>query len=78
MTKSPIKYDSAGVNQTFSLFSVCPPQTLLYTASQTRPSLIKTCPIVAPTASPYAPVATPRILVNYERMVRTVLAAGRA
>lgn len=30
--------------------------------------------IVAPTASPYAPVATPRMLANYERMVRTALA----
>ncbi|HPD13701.1 MAG TPA: hypothetical protein PLE19_02040 [Planctomycetota bacterium] len=29
--------------------------------------------IVAPTASPYAPVATPRMLANYERMVRTAL-----
>jgi len=29
--------------------------------------------IVAPTASPYAPVATRRMLANYERMVRTAL-----
>lgn len=29
--------------------------------------------IVAPTASPYAPVCTPRMRANYERMVRTAL-----
>ncbi len=34
--------------------------------------------IVAPTASPYAPVATRRMLANYERMVRTVLASAPA
>jgi len=32
--------------------------------------------IVAPTASPYAPVCTPRMLANYERMVRTALSCG--
>ena len=32
--------------------------------------------IVAPTASPYAPVCTKVMHVNYERMVRTVLDSG--